>query len=123
MILRAFGRRSRTRRTGAGGEGQGGNARYGYCTPEHDDLRAEKRWNKPYLRNAAMRRPVCLAGHIGLEPADPSASYLIAAARKFGSGTQRRFGVLRVRDRRPNARRIMSAIASIKISKSRFKRR
>src|SRR5262249_42244411 len=58
MILRAFGHRSRTRRTAAGGEGQDGNARYGYCTREHDNLRSEKRWTKPYLPNAAMRRPL-----------------------------------------------------------------
>src|SRR5262245_19942280 len=60
MILRTFGHRPRTRRTGAGGEGQGGSARYGYCTREHDDLRSEKRWSQSYLRNAAIRRPVWL---------------------------------------------------------------
>ena len=34
-------------------------------------------FTKPYLRVAAVGRAVCLAGHGGLEPANPSASYLI----------------------------------------------
>jgi hypothetical protein len=29
------------------------------------------------IRRAAQRRPDCVAGHLGFEPANPSASYLI----------------------------------------------
>ena len=38
------------------------------------------RSQRSHLRNAAVRRPVCMAGHIGFEPANPSASYLIGIA-------------------------------------------
>ena len=53
-----------------------------YCPPEAS--RARQRRLVSVLRNhrgpgftLALRRPDCLAGHVGLEPANPSVSYLI----------------------------------------------